>query len=190
MSYVCNTILTFGILEDEKSRLLEVNRFFRNKGFVSCDDEMLPAGWYGGGRMLETNICIGSFNYLDIGGLLGYLKEIKWEETENVQLILQNQDEVRFKIFDLSSIPTDQTTKDIREEFIKKFAEKGSDGNNYISDKYLEIADFFMAKFNERLQDLVDNGVEDEHCPMPNDFDNGFNSANKEWRTVIKEKMI
>ena len=102
MSYVTNTILTFNVLEDEKERLVEVNKFFGDsKGFVSCDDESLPRGWYGGIKMLETNICIGSFNYLKVEELVDYLREIKWKKPQNVQLMLKNQSDEKFTLLTL-----------------------------------------------------------------------------------------
>ena len=103
MSYVANTILTFGVLEDAKLRLAEVNKFFDDdcKGFVDCNDESLPIGWYGGSKMLETNICIGAFNYLKVDELIEHLREIKWEEPKNVQLIIQNQNDEKFAIKEL-----------------------------------------------------------------------------------------
>lgn len=101
MSYVANTILVFSVIEDEIERLSEVNSFFgESKGFVSCDDENLKIGWYGGTKMLETNLCIGVFNYLDLDGLIQHIKNIKWESPQDVQIIIQNQNDDKFSIID------------------------------------------------------------------------------------------
>lgn len=103
MSVVTNCILTFSVLEDVEKRIKDINKYFGDyKGFVSCNDEILPRGWYGGTKMLETNVCIGALNHLNIKDLVEHLKKIEWEEKENVQLIFQEQEEDRFKILTLT----------------------------------------------------------------------------------------
>ncbi len=97
MSVVTNTILSYPIEEycPELERLLEVNRFFAgSEGFVYCDD-------YGGTKMLETNIAIGAFNYLQLDELVKHLKGIKWEQPDGVQLIVQEQNDSRFRIINI-----------------------------------------------------------------------------------------
>ncbi len=99
MSDVTNTILTFPAGTDKKI-LNKVNKFFDETGFVNCDG-VVPGGWYGGTKMLETNICIGAFNHLDIEGLVKHLEAIDWERPNhrcNVQLIIQEQWEDEFRI--------------------------------------------------------------------------------------------
>ena len=102
MSVVTNAILAFSIMEDEDKKYKEVNAYFEDsKGFVSCDDKDLPSGWYGGNKMLETNVAIGSFNHFSIENFMNHLAKIHWKEPENVQLIAQEQEENKFKIISL-----------------------------------------------------------------------------------------
>lgn len=102
MSVVTNIILTFSVLEPER-RLDEVNTFFGERnGFVSCDDPSLPIGWYGGSKMLETNVAISSFNHLDLQELVAHLETMEWEERENVQLFVQGEDDERFRVIELT----------------------------------------------------------------------------------------
>ena len=103
MSLVTNTILTFSILEYEKDRINDVNKFFEESGFVSCDDESLPIGWYGGTKMLETNVAIGAFNYLELEEFIEHLRNIKWEEPQNVQIIVKEQNDEKFRLLDLTN---------------------------------------------------------------------------------------
>jgi len=105
MSVVTNAILTYSILEqeDETNRIGEVNKFFgESRGFVHCDTPTLERGWYGGTKMLETNVAIGSFNHLRLNDFVEHLESIKWEEPQNVQLIVQEQDDERFRIITLA----------------------------------------------------------------------------------------
>lgn len=104
MSVVTNIILTFSCLEDEKERLREINTFFPDiSGLTSCDDDKLPRGWYGGTKMLETNICIGAFNHLDFERFLEHMKTIKWRYPEYAQIIVQEQEDDRFRFIELHS---------------------------------------------------------------------------------------
>lgn len=101
MSYVTNVILSMGM---EGEKLEQVNKFFdgNQKGFVSCDDESLPRGWYGGSKMLEIDIAVGAFNYLSIDELVEHLKTIEWQEPEEIQLLICDKDDNRFSIVQIT----------------------------------------------------------------------------------------
>jgi hypothetical protein len=111
MSIVTNLILTFSIGEDESSRTEEVNNFSnQGRGFklVSADFERISSStpyevktWYAGTKFLETPLFIGAYNHLDLSGLVRHLKSVRWEEPENVQLMLKTQDSNKFKIIEL-----------------------------------------------------------------------------------------
>jgi hypothetical protein len=104
MSYVTNLILTFDVMEEEKEREAEIQEFFihkdaRGAGFVSCDDEKLPHGWYGGTKALETNVYIGAFNFINLDDLISHLRhDVKWEYPENVRLMICDQNEEAFRM--------------------------------------------------------------------------------------------
>lgn len=104
MSLVTNVILHTPIYFDDEQKEIEkqINSFFdESKGFVYVDDEKLPIGWYGGTKMLECDLYIGSFNYLDLEGLIKHLSKIKWEYNEQVQLIVKEQEDDKFRIIDI-----------------------------------------------------------------------------------------
>lgn len=109
MSEVTNLILSFSNVEDEKSRIYEVNLFFNNgRGFQieSADFEegedrfgkKNKKRWYGGSKFLETPLYIGAFNHLDFDGLKDHLRDIEWEQPESVQLIVKGPDSNIFEI--------------------------------------------------------------------------------------------
>ena len=101
MSVVTNIIFTFSIMENDVKRISEVNTFFDCKPLIGVDSNALPSGWYGGSKMLETNIYVGAFNYLDLNAFISHIKTIKWKEPENVQLIVQGDNDEKFKIIDI-----------------------------------------------------------------------------------------
>lgn len=104
MSVVTNVILKTPLFSDSEKEHFEkeINSFFDTKGFVNCDDKSLPVGWYGGTKMLEAELWLGSFNYLDLEGLVNHLKSIDWkvEYEDWVQVIYQKQEDDKFSIIE------------------------------------------------------------------------------------------
>jgi hypothetical protein len=105
MSRVTNIIITASIGEDldyltEKFKEYHVNGLSFN--LVSVDSDSLPRGWYGGSKMIEANIFVGAFNYLNLESLLLYLKgRINWSSPSTVQLIVKEQNDLRFRLINL-----------------------------------------------------------------------------------------
>ena len=109
MSYVTNIILNLGL---QGKKLEEVNQFFDGeKGFISCDDDSLPRGWYGGTKMLEVDIAIGAFNYIDLDKIKQHIQNIKWEEPEDVQLLICDQEDNVFSIWTPTPITNEDNLK-------------------------------------------------------------------------------
>lgn len=123
MSYVTNAILTFDIMEAERTRMLEVQQFFGDEaGFVSADfwsverepefaEQLASLGpatvaavkrWYGGTKALEKPLYVAAFNYLDVEGLIKHVRTmVKWEHPECVQLMLCEQERNRFTVYEV-----------------------------------------------------------------------------------------
>lgn len=104
MSVVTNLILFIPHSEHVCTRLAEVNAYFERdqiRPLVSVDDPALPRGWYGGSKMLEAFLFLGAFNHLDLRRFIDHLKSLPWECPENVQLIVREQDDERFRIVGL-----------------------------------------------------------------------------------------
>lgn len=106
MSVVTNTILVF---DGDQEELDKVNAFFaeglgRGPGFVSVEDASLPRGWYGGSKGLECSLAIGAFNHLNIKALVDHLCALCLAgalDDQETQLLLREQDEVKFRIIDI-----------------------------------------------------------------------------------------
>lgn len=105
MSRVTNVILTWSIMEDDNviGEINEVVRQANDRGqrFVSCKDPSLPDGWYGGSKMLETNIAIAAFNYFGPSEVIDALTLVKWQEPENVRVMICDQDDLAFTMHEL-----------------------------------------------------------------------------------------
>lgn len=68
---------------------------------ISINDKKLPSAWYGGTKYMECCIFMGAYNYLNLNEFIDHLKSIEWEDPEDVQLIVRNQNEDRFKIVNI-----------------------------------------------------------------------------------------
>lgn len=91
MSVVTNLIFACSNLE--QSPVERVNAFFGNApGFEPVD-----GGGVGGTKRLETLVAIGAFNYLKLGALVDYIRQLEWKEPECVQLFAKEQEERRFR---------------------------------------------------------------------------------------------
>ncbi len=101
MSNVTNVILVFATGDDGE---LDVNKYKHTDclfNLVSVRDPALPPDWYGGTKRLKCEIMIGAINWLDVTDLVKYLGGISWDAPECVQLIVQHQDDERFRIIDI-----------------------------------------------------------------------------------------
>ena len=104
MSDVTNLLIAFSSGEDEE-KIQQQLRQHTNNGrpfnVVSVDAPTLPAGWYAGSKFLETGLFIGAYNHLNLDELLTFLKTMAWHEPEDVQLIVKQQWDSKFRLIDL-----------------------------------------------------------------------------------------
>jgi len=110
MSKVTNLLISFSNLEDSDTIIQSLKSFnYNGQPFeiVSIKDENLPEAWYGGNRKLEGNLLVGAYNYLDLIGLIEFIRgDIFWEAPEYVQIIVKEQDDFKFRLIDVFSFPT------------------------------------------------------------------------------------
>jgi len=99
MSVVTNAILCFGAGYDGVEIVSKVNQFFDDPrfGFVHVEDPKMPAHWWGGSKMLESEIAIGAFNCLDLDNLIIYLRDMVWEWPREAQLLVKGEDDDVFR---------------------------------------------------------------------------------------------
>ncbi len=111
MSNVSNVILCYSctdryyIKDDKRGMIQHINDFFDKegvKGLVSVDDNhILPKGWYGGTKYLETEILIGSFNYLRERVFIDHLASLDWKIPDCVQLIIKREHGYKFEFVNI-----------------------------------------------------------------------------------------
>ncbi len=100
MSVVTNVVLKTSSWDTPLIEQLNA-AFHVGEKFVSCDDEKLPRGWYAGDKMLECGLFPGAYNYLDLGGLVRAIREVKWDYPNAVQLFVREQEDDRLREVDL-----------------------------------------------------------------------------------------
>jgi hypothetical protein len=54
--------------------------------------------WEGKGKALECNLYVGAYNYFPLDNFVAHLKSIAWEEPEFIQLFVQEQEDMEFRI--------------------------------------------------------------------------------------------
>lgn len=91
MSRVTNAILTLAAGDD---RVDQINKFFTGTGFLKVEK-------VGGSKWLECTIAIGAFNHLDLAELIEHIRMIQFNFPESVQLIVQEQEDDKFRIIDM-----------------------------------------------------------------------------------------
>jgi hypothetical protein len=108
MSWVTNLILHISIVEDAKARIDEVNHFFQRmphavSGEVSEEPGLASVEpvWEGKGYAPETNLYISAYNYLPLAHFVEHLRSIAWEEPSFIQLFVQDQEEMEFRMIKL-----------------------------------------------------------------------------------------
>ena len=105
MSVVTNLILAWECSDGRESKLAQVNQYITNHergaGLVSLDDEELPQAWYGGSKMLECELAVGSFNAFHLDAFVAFLKTVEWYSPEAVQVIVKEQEDTRFRIINV-----------------------------------------------------------------------------------------
>ena len=104
MSDVTNIIFALSIVDVDRGKMDEVNTYFVDKGIkplVSVKDERLPRAWYGGSKSLEAELYLGAFNHLDLDEFIKHVRTISWRFPESVQIIVKEQEDMKFTIIDL-----------------------------------------------------------------------------------------
>lgn len=91
MSQITNVILNMGTntRQEAKDCLQQVNRFFQDSeiGFVYVND------WHAeeSVHLLEVDLAIGAFNYLDLAALFQHLRTIDWRDPAGCNCSSENR---------------------------------------------------------------------------------------------------
>lgn len=104
MSWVLNAIVSFDILENPETRLAEINApLERDHGQVFAND---GHEWYGGPKRMEATYFGAAFNHVPISDVLAAVRAARWDDMSAVQLLLMDQEESRWTIYEFDRHPT------------------------------------------------------------------------------------
>jgi hypothetical protein len=107
MSWVTDVLLLTGLQEgfDENFETLEeipaikaINVWLEQNEFGTLDE--LHEHVLGGGKAMQALVYGGAFNFLRIEEFIRLVRAQPWQEPDNVQLLLKNEDEGRFRLYD------------------------------------------------------------------------------------------
>lgn len=109
MSYVTNVVLLFSLMEYD-TETAGVRQYpivqMLNKSAVDGmhSGALVRVSQYGAGiKVMEAVVYVGAFNFLDVDAFKRAVWALPWEEPESVQLLIKDQDDERFTLFDRSS---------------------------------------------------------------------------------------
>ena len=77
----------------------------RMRGLVGIHDALLPAGWYGGTKVLEAELYFGAYIYFDLPDFVDHLRGIVWDAPHLVQIIVKGPEDVAFRLLGLVEVP-------------------------------------------------------------------------------------
>ncbi len=105
MSHVTNLLLSFDIMEDEKARADDFNSWL-----AGTQGQQLVATWnvegaYGGSKYMEQPLYAAAFNYLNLDDFLRELRRIEWKHSENVRVMVCEQDDDAYRMIELGGDP-------------------------------------------------------------------------------------
>lgn len=102
MSVVSNVIFSFSISEKENgffySNMEKINKWLqeRNYGVFSVDVDVIS----GGRKHLEAPLFVAAFNYFVLEDFCNFVRSLKWEYPDFVQIIIQEQEDGKFRLIE------------------------------------------------------------------------------------------
>jgi len=109
VSWVTNVLLSFDIMENEETRMNEVN------AALLCIDptrgqqlgDISGSEVYGGAKHMEIPLWGAAFNKLLVSDFMDAVRAAAWEYPENVRVFICDQDDDTFEIAGLNYEPKD-----------------------------------------------------------------------------------
>ena len=106
MSVVSNVIFSFSISEESYEKendtiypiMENINNWLQeNKyGVFSVDADVIS----GGRKHLETPLFVAAFNHFRLEDFCNYVRSLKWEYPDCVQVIIQEQNDDKFRLIE------------------------------------------------------------------------------------------
>ena len=106
MSVVSNVIFSFSISEDSYEKeddilypnMEKINNWLEenNYGIFSVDVDVVS----GGRKNRETPLFVAAFNYSSIDNFCNFIRSLKWEYPDFVQVFIQEQEDDKFRLIE------------------------------------------------------------------------------------------
>lgn len=97
MSSVTNIIVTSSIFNDDPQLLESVNEKLKQYGFF-----VNVAKYATSYKVVEAQVWLGAFNYLDLGVFLDAIHAVPWEDPEDLRIFIQRQCDNSFSCLEIS----------------------------------------------------------------------------------------
>lgn len=94
MSHIVNVIVITSV-DDASQGMSLLNKYIVNE----CRSEFVKASHYVFGRNMECDIFIAAANYLKIPYFIEFFYHIQWQYPDEVQLMIKDQDDLRFSVY-------------------------------------------------------------------------------------------
>lgn len=109
MSWVTDVLLLFSlgeVYDDEGQEIGEViplsniNAWLEEHGWRNLDN---LDGYVNTGKPMQSRVYGGAFNFLTIDEFIKVVKAQAWREPHNVQLLIKNEEDEKFTLYDIRS---------------------------------------------------------------------------------------
>lgn len=103
MSVVTNVILAFNVTEemyeygdvDVYPNMKTINAWLTEKVYGDFGKDVDEVA--GGKKHLETKLYTAAFNYLNLDEFVSFIRGLKWNEPDNVQILVKEQGDDKFR---------------------------------------------------------------------------------------------
>jgi len=105
MSNVTSVILSFDALEEEDENgekefywnMVRINAWLDARGYGYFGDVNDCAG---GRKALQKPVFIAAFDHFEVESFCEFLRSLRWERPENVQVLVQGENERKFRLIE------------------------------------------------------------------------------------------
>lgn len=100
MSVVTNLLVSFSILEDDDARLEDLNRWLDGEQHPPLVNFWRMRECYGGSKHMEAPLLAGAFNHFEMIPFIAFLRTVRWEWPDEVQVLVRAPDESTWHVID------------------------------------------------------------------------------------------
>lgn len=83
--------------ENSYENIIKINEWLSTNGYCDIGDDIIESG---GNKSLEQPVYVAAFNYFDLKKFSEFIKTLKWEYPEDVQIFYCCQDDSKFTLYE------------------------------------------------------------------------------------------